>query len=182
MTAPVSVEQICNMSLDAIGYPRSISNIFAGTKEARAALRWYGQTRDDVLRQRDWPFARQDVRLVLQKTAPVGGYPTGIWTAASPPPGWKYQYAYPTCIMVRSVRPAPFVLPDFDPKPWVFQPANDAATGLPTILTNLANANAVVTGQIINPTLFEPGFVQALVSALALQLQKALMPDELADK
>lgn len=184
MTSVSTPEEISNLALDAISWPRSIGNIYDGTKEARVALRLYGQTRDDLLRMKDWPFARQAVALMLLRTATVGGYVTQVWNAATnPPPPWIYEYAYPTgCILLRAVRPVPFVIPEFDPKPHIFVLGNDTVTNEQVILTNLANAQAVYTGQVTDMTQWEPGFVQALVAALALQFQKALVPEANAVK
>ncbi|MEO6779421.1 MAG: hypothetical protein ABI196_00615 [Bradyrhizobium sp.] len=157
-----------------------IGTIWEGSRASRTALEVYGQARDELLLKRDWPFARQAVSLALLKTAPVGGYGIAPWTSASPPPPWIYEYGYPaSCIMVRALRGVPFIIPDFDPKPRNFVIANDASLGTTSkvILTNLAGAQAVITGRIVDPTIFDPGFTEALVSALALRLQEALSPD-----
>jgi hypothetical protein len=81
--------------------------------------------------------------------------------------------------MVRAVRPTPVVIPSFNPKPWVFVVANVTVGTVQqkAVLTNLGNAQAVMTGQITDPSLFEPGFTQALINALALAFQKALKPE-----
>jgi hypothetical protein len=179
MSSVSTVEELCNLALDAISYPRSIGSIYQGTKEARVALRLYAQTRDDLLAGKDWIFARQTVALSVLKVAPVGGYSTVPWTTAYPPLPWIFEYAYPAaCIQVRALRPTPAVIPEFMPRPYNFVLGNDTATGQKVILTNLINAQAVITGQITDPSQMDPKFITALVDALALQFQKALVPAE----
>ena len=76
-----------------------IGTIWEGSPASRVALEVYGQTRDALLNNEDWPFARRAVGLALLKTAPVGGYAGLPWTNAYPPPQWIYEYAYPdACI------------------------------------------------------------------------------------
>jgi hypothetical protein len=175
-----AVEDLVNLALRRIGYTVPIGTIWEGSRASRAALEVYGETRDALLLARDWPFARQAVGLTLLKTAPVGGYGISAWTSASPPPPWIYEYGYPAnCIMVRAVRPTPFIIPDFDPKPSVFVVANDPSVSpvSKVILTNLAGAQAVITGKIVDPSIYDAGFTDSFVAALALRLQEALAAD-----
>ncbi len=183
MTQVQTPEEVLNLALLRIGYPRFISNLNAGTKEARVGLQIYAQTRDDVLRLGDWGFAQREVALILLKTAPVGGYGLTPWTPANPQLPWIYEYQYPKdCLFVRAVRPTPIFIPEFSPRPYVFNVANDDAIGQKVILTNAPNAIAVYTGQIFNLWQWEPAFIEALVSALAAKFQEALMPSLEASK
>lgn len=184
MTTVASPEDICNLALDAIAYPTAIGSLYEGSRAARIGLRLYGQTRDELLRSRDWNFARQDAVLTLLKTAPVGGFGAKQWTSASPPPPWVYEYAYPAnCIQVRSIRKAPIFIPDFDPRPHVFVVANDPALNPPArvILSNVPSAIAVFTAQVTDMTQWEPLFLAAVVERLALQFAKALQPSVVKD-
>jgi hypothetical protein len=170
-----SPEEICNLALDAIGFPQAIASIYEGTEAARVALREYAQARDELLRESDWPFARQAVTLTLLKTAPVGGYGLTPWSNAYPPLPWIYEYAYPSdCLDVRSVRPVPIIIPNYQVFPNIFVVASDTATGQKVLLTNLANATAVYTGQVTDMTQWEPLFVSALVDKLARKFAPAL--------
>lgn len=181
----ISPEDVVNQALRRIGHPTPVGYLLEGTPAARAAVEVYGQTRDNLLRDADWDFARQSALLVQQKTAPVGGYGyANPWTSAFPPVPWLYQYAYPTgCLMVRSVRPTPTLLLSFRPQPNIFVIADDpTVTPSKVILTNLAGAVAVYTGQIIDPTLWNASFTEALIAALATRLQAALNPEPNADK
>lgn len=180
-----SPEQLVNLALRRIGYTPPIGYIFEGSPAARAAVEIYGQTRDELLREADWDFARQSVGLDLLKTAPTGGYGwANPWSNEFPPLPWFYEYSYPAgCLLVRSVRPTPTLLAVFDPQPNVFVVADDpSVTPSKVILTNLAGAVAVYTGRITDPTLWNSSFTEALVAALATRLQAALNPSPEADK
>jgi hypothetical protein len=179
-------EGVCNLALRRIAHPYPIGFIYEGSPAARVALEIYGQTRDELLRGSDWDFARQAVGLTMLKTAPAGGYGfMNPWTNAYPPPPWVYEYAYPSgALMIRSVRPTPIVMPEYDPQPNVFVLGNDNSLSPPAkvILTNLAGAQAVYTAQVTDPTQWNVQFTEALVSALATRFQLALAPSAEADK
>jgi hypothetical protein len=173
-----TVAQLVNQALRRIGYQVEVAYLFEGSQAARAALTLYGQTRDNLLRSKDWPFARQSVALTLLKTAPVGGYGfQNPWTSAYPPVPWIYEYAYPAgCLEMRSVRPTPLLIPEYDPVPNIFVIADDTALAPPAkvVLTNLRAALAVFTGQVTDMTQWEPMFTEALVEALARRFAEAL--------
>lgn len=171
-----SPEDIVNIALADIGYKMRITNMFDGSLAANLALNIYSETRDEVLRSQDWGFAERDIHLALLKTAPVGGYiPPTVWTTAYPILPWIYEYAYPPDMLkLRSLRPSPFFLFDFDPKPVTWRIADDSDLAQKVILTNLSGAIAVCTGQITDPQLWEPGFIEALTDTLGKRLAPAL--------
>src|SRR6185312_254056 len=174
-----AVEDLCNEALRRISYPTPIGSIMEGSRAARVAVELYAQTRDDLLRGSDWDFARQAMTLTLLKTAPVGGYSAAAWTTAYPPVPWIYEYAYPAgCLEIRSVRPTPIVIPEFDPQPNIFVLGFDASLGSPSrvVLTNLAAAQAVYTGAVTDPNQWNSSFQEALVEALGRRFQEALNP------
>jgi hypothetical protein len=180
-----AVEDILNLALDRIKYPTPIGEIFEGSRAARIGLRIYGQTRDNLLREADWDFAKQEAQLILQKTAPVGGYGwANPWSSNYPPLGWIYQYAYPVgCLKIRSVRPTPTLLLAYDPQPNRFDLYNDpTVTPNKVVVTNLAYAQATITAQVTDTTQWNASFVDALVSALASRFQAALSADPNMDK
>lgn len=180
-----SPEHIVNMALRRIGYPTPVGYLLEGSPAARVAVELYGQTRDDLMRAGDFDFARQSAVLVLLKTSPVGGYGwANPWSSAFPPVPWNFEYSYPTgCLMVRSVRPTPTLLNVYDPQPNIFTLADDpSVTPSKVILSNLAGAVAVFTGQITDPALWNASFTEALVAALATRLQAALNPEPNAEK
>lgn len=171
----MEIEDIINQSLRRISYPYPIGWIYEGSVAARAAVEIYSQTRDELLRSFDWDFARQAISLNLLKTAPPGGYGVTIpWTNAYPPPPWIYEYAYPaSALLIRSVRPTPTIMPEFDPQPNIFVVGNDNGK---VILTNLAYAQAVVTNSVTDPAQWNSNFTESLIAALATRLQAALAP------
>ena len=174
-TTVVSPTEICNLALDAVKYPDAIGDLYEGTLAARVALRFDSQTRDELLSESDWPFARQDAILQVLKTAPPGGYGIQAWTNAYPPLPWIYEYAFPAnALEMRSVRPTPILLPEQDPHPNIFRVANDTASGNKVVLTNLANAIGIFTGQITAISQWDTLFVNALVRRLAEKFAPAL--------
>lgn len=168
---------IVNRALDAIGNKNSVGDLQEGTTEARVGLRIYSQIVQFVLEQRDWGFARDAVNLTLLKTAPVGGYGVNPWNpVTNPAPPWQFSYAYPTgTIKVRSVRPVPAVTPEYAPRFNAFVDAYDDQLAQKVILTNLVNAQAVITLQVMNPNEWqEPSFTEAVIAALAGGIERAL--------
>ena len=154
MSGPTSVEQICNIALTRLGYPERIGNIFDGTKQARAALDVYAQTRDEILRKKDWPFAFQTA------TATSSG---------TPPVGWAYSWAYPTgCIRIRSVLLSTQPSPDYDPQPVLWELYNDGTAR--RVLTQVTGVTFNYIGQVVDMTQWDPGFVEALISSIAMKL------------
>ena len=187
-----SVEQIVNEALIAIGYRKRIGDINEGSEASIAALELYGQTRDEILRAQDWPFARAaGVALTLLKgPPPPGGYNPGQpWSNIYPSPPWLYEYAYPSdCLDLLALRGPPRMLPVLDPKPQVWRIDNDLnplVSGNPpvasgpaqkVILAHVKGALATYRRQVTNPLLFEPGFTATLIEALGKKLMPILMP------
>ena len=91
----------------------------------------------------------------------------------NPPLPWLFEYAYNSDVLkVRSVKPVPLFVLNFDPQPNVFAVENDNYFNPPqkVILCNVPNALLVYTGQITDPTTYEADFIDALASKLALRL------------
>lgn len=178
----VTPEDLLNSALMRSGYPTRIGNIFEGSAASRAALEFYGQTRDNLFGAKDWPFLRQQVSLGAPlKTAPPGGYgPNRAWNPVTDPPvPWVLEYAYPAnCIEIRSLRPTSVVIPAFTPMFTRFTTADDTASGNKVVLTNLFGANAVITARVTDPNQWQDSnFTEALIDALAVQFQKWLPAD-----
>lgn len=176
-----SPEDVINAVLQRIGYPQRIGSIYEGTRPAKVALDVYGQTRDQMLRDGDWGFARRDLGLTLLKSAPTNGFYAAPWTNAYPPLPWLYEYTYPTdCLKVRAVRQTPAFIPDFDPKSNIFDTPNDNSytPAVKVIVCNLSNAVATYTGQITNPTTWEASFTEGLIADLGRRFSAALATPE----
>lgn len=177
ITTPADV---INLSLQRIGYPGRIANLYDGSVAAKDALDIYSQTRDDMLRDGDWPFASRSIEAVLLKSAPAGGYiPPNGWNPAShPPQPWRFEYEYPDdCLKVRACKPTAYFLPNFAPKPYLFAIANDAnyTPKRRVVLSNVADALMVYTGQITDPSNWPPDFIEEFAAALGQRLAPSLM-------
>ena len=183
-----SVEDLINEALVEIGYTDRIASVFEGSRASIGALEIYGQTRDELFREGDWPLARRaNIPLTLWKgPPPAGGYtPATPWTAQYPPGGWLYAYLYPDdMIELKAIMAPPARMPLFEPPPpAVFRIDDDAslidsagaaATERKVILCNIKNALAVYTGRVTDPALFEAGFIDMLVSRLGQKLARWL--------
>ena len=169
-----SPADIINAALTRIGYKDRVGSLFEGSKAAKKALDIYGQTRDEMLRMGDWPFAQRDTAGSLIKSAPVGGYvPPIVWNSSYPPLPWAFEYAYMSdCIKVLAVKPAPIMIPNFSPQPHLFDDANDGNQRV--ILSNVANAVITYVGQVTNPSDMPTDFVEAFVASLARRLAPVL--------
>lgn len=163
---PASVQNpadVVNLALVALGYEDRIGNIFEGSDAARKALDIFIETRDEVLRSKDWPFA-------LRQRAGVA--------AASAVSGWAHSWAYPDdCIRVRYVAPSTIPTPNYDPQPVLWTIFNDRSVSpaIKVILSQITPISINYVGQITDMTTWEPLFVNAVVEALAAKLGPSLV-------
>lgn len=177
MSAVVTTpEEITNNALVRIGQTIRIGNMYDGSKPAKLALDIYGQTRDMLLREGNWQFARRDLLLTLLKTAPAD-YVSTPWTTAYPPVPFLYEYTYPDdCLKLRSIKPPPLFTGDYTPAYHKFTIYNDNTytPAKKTIVCNVANALAVYTAQVTSPATWEVGFVEAMIAGMARRLAPAM--------
>lgn len=175
-----SPAQIVNLALRRIGSPHRIGNLYDGSGPAKLALDIYAQTRDELLRDGDWQFAQRDISLTAIKQAPPGGYfPPAMWDPTiNPPLPWLFEYELPSdYLKVRAVKPVPLLLPVFDPQPYIFNTPNDSSLDPPqkVLVCNVGPTTILTyTGQITDPTTWEPLFVEALAASLARRLAPVL--------
>lgn len=164
MSSVATPEEVCNEALDLIGYPASIGDLFEGTKHARVGLRFYAQTRDAILRAKDWSFAER--------------FATAVTNGQTPPAPWAFEFSYPSdCLRVRYIQPlgiAPY--PTADIGATLFTDFNETRTAPASkaILSNTSPAQIIYTAQVIEIPLWEPNFVDALVASLARKFTVAL--------
>lgn len=179
-------EDIVNAALAKLKATIRVGKLTEGSKPAKIALDTIGQLRDQMLREGDWGFARRDVTMTLLKESPPGGSYVGVtWDPVTYPPlPWRYAYAYPAdCLKVRAIKPQPSFVPDFAPVPVVYETPNTYVEDTPAnrqvkcITCYVPNAILTYTGQILDPTLWEPSFVQAMISGMADVLAPALYPE-----
>ncbi len=177
----LSIEDVVNQALRRIAYPTPVGYIMEGSRASRVAVEIYSQTRDELLAESDWQFARREVNLTIIKTAPVGGYNSNTpWNTSYPLLPWVFEYAYPAnCIQVRSLRSAFSPVPNFDPVPNIFTVANDTALTLPAkvVLANVEGAVASITAQVTDPGQWlDNQFIEEMIDRLGLRFQEALNP------
>lgn len=186
MTASAnSPEDVVNLALVRIGYKPLIANLYEGTKAAWHALRIYAQTRDLLLLEGQWEFAERNTILTLLKSAPLTGYfPPTLWNATvNPPPPWLYEYAFPAdCLKMRSIKPTPLFVMNFEPKHNIYSIDNDNAFSPPqrVILTNMPAATADYVGQVTDPSTWDVEFTDALAAALGKRMAPFLVEPEAA--
>ncbi len=181
MTSPIlDPSGVVNLALAKIGFPQRIGSLYDGTLASKKALDVYSQERDALLAEGEWDFCERTLVGTLLKQAP-GNYLVTPWTTAYPALPWSFEYAYPTdALKIRTVKRAPVILPNFDPRYNRFSVDND--TGPQTvpgftppvkvILCNVPGAIIVYAGQVTDPNDWTPGFL----SAFASRLGKALAP------
>jgi hypothetical protein len=161
-----SPEDIINLALVRIGYKTRVGSIWDGSMAAKKALDAYAQTRDAVLREGDWQFAEQIIVAAL--------------TGNAAPFPWGYEYVYPAnCIKVRNIFSATYASDTNNPTPTLWTVADNSASEK-VVWSNAAGATLVYTAQVTNPANWEPGFVEALVSALGRRLAAVLINPDVA--
>lgn len=177
----LAVEDILNAALRRCSYGTMIGNIMEGSRAARVALDYYGETRDALFAEFDWSFLQQEVDLGLPiKTAPPSGYGITPWNPTlNPPPPWVYEFTYPAnCIKVRGVRPLPLFIPEAMPRVNIFQQVYDAQLAAKVIVTNLSRPLAMITARVTNPAEWQdPNFTDSLIERLAVLFGRELGKD-----
>jgi hypothetical protein len=178
LPAVYQIEDIANQSLAIVGYPRRIGDLNEGSMASKVILDLYSQVVNESLTIADWPFARRTVSLVLQKDRGIPAYGGGLWTPDFPPPGWAYQFACPAdLIVLRAIAWSPSTYPVLTPKPIRFKLYNDAAilntNGEPSkcIVNNINPAIAHYTGEVIDPSTWDVGFLSTVVQNLANKIK-----------
>jgi hypothetical protein len=205
MTAEVD---IANRALSAIGTRSQIAALTEASNEANQVNLLLDPLRDELLRLAPWGCATNYANLTLLCAAPgTPENPTAspaVWSKGIPPPGWAYEYEYPSdCLR------ALWIVPQFatgftsgvpittavtgsavsfwNGPPVKFRIAIDQITdGVPAvggadtkvILTSQEQAILCYVKQVINPDIWDSQFQQALVAGLAARLIMALIGDK----
>jgi hypothetical protein len=161
----IGVEDLCNMAIRAAGLPMRIEAYYDGSPASRVALELYGQARDELLQEGDWPFCFREVALVAVPDQ-------------TPPTPWAYEYGYPTdCLRMRYIRPGPLTggTENYDPQPVLFRPWNDnrPSPAVEAILTDTPDAVLIYNARVTDPGTWQPEFTKALVASLALKFASA---------
>lgn len=145
---------ICNLALSHISDPGQIVSITPpdGTRQAALCQRFYPIARRVALQSHDWGFCTYRTTLADMND------PAGVWL---------YRYARPsTALRVSKVLP-PTATRDEPTQPFITE--TDAA-GVVTLLTDVEEAEALLTFDVTDTTVFTPMFESALSYLLASYL------------
>jgi hypothetical protein len=158
----VHPEDFVNAALGRIGYKLRIGSFFDGSEASKLALDIYGQTRDQLLRLKDYDFAQKIAAAVV---AP-GAVPTPIW---------QFQYLYPTdCVRLRDMYAPGYDTNDPLPNRWTRDTALIGGVMTEIIFANISPAMLVYTEQVTDPSLWDEGFGETMIASLARRLAPAL--------
>ncbi len=141
MAAGDSITGICNLALGLLGQP-GIVTLTDNSKAARYCALFWNNTRQRVIREYLWNFAKADYQPVL---APV--QPTFQWT---------YAYQLPANTL------RVWNMPEADTDPWEIKGG--------ALYSNEDSPQVVVIVDVTDPTLFDAMFVKVLAMELALDL------------
>lgn len=183
VTSIRSPADVTNNAFTRMGLKMRVGSLLDGSDAAKQALDVYAQARDKLLASFDFDFAERAVDLQLINQAPAGGYfPPYTWDPSLyPPPGFKYQYAFPSdAVKIRSLKFQPLFTMNIDPRPLKFSEYNNDTLGRRTIVTGVPAAVAIYTGRVTDPTLWSVTFADALAADLAVLMGPALANPESA--
>lgn len=161
----MSEVQICNQGLSRIGVNR-ISSLSDSSKAAKECNTIFDTTRDAVLADHDWGFARIFLDLALLSDTYTG---------------WEYAYAYPTgCLSFRKILDDTGANTgtsyDIDTDTYsqsgavAFEIISNAAGTARVIVSDKQSAEGVYTARITDPNMFSYPFIDALAYRLAADL------------
>lgn len=161
--------EICNVALQRVGVTLTIDSLTQRVKEAIVCNLIYQMTREKVLVDGHWPFARKYQLLNL---------------AGTPPLKWKYRYVYPNdCLAVRGIFPDlgagtdPAVFRAYARQyPTAYEIVLDENDNK-TICTDLADAAIEYTKNVTNPMRFDAPFSSAFSWAVAAEIAVPLSRD-----
>lgn len=188
MTFPSAADiAIANSALGAARARTQLITSFSQPgPEASQISQNYASTRDQLLREFNWAFAKSTVSL---GTATKSYDPTATsWTNAQPPPPWFYEYAFPAnCVKVRAVLGQNIpgivvpILPntgqDIGPQLpfYSYEVVNDG--GVRVIVTNAPGALAIITLGGLDPSVWDAMFTELMVAQLAANIALPLSGD-----
>lgn len=146
---------ICNLALTHLGV-KNVSALTDANEAARKLTLIYDVERDEVLRAHNWNFATKAEALALLSEVTY--------------PGFEYVYTYPaTCLFIRRLMDEDGNDRSAMNKPYPFKEI--IATGnIKGIASNLEDAYAEYTFQVIDTSFYDPIFIKALSHKLAASL------------
>lgn len=147
---------ICNMALSHLGVSVEVQDLTTDRSAAAQALRrFYEPTRDEVLRDFDWSFARKREVLALVET--------------DPNLDWTYSYRRPAeAVAIRSLPNDAGIRQETLSSRTAFDEGSDDTGEL--IFADLTDAEVVYTFRETNTELYPPDFVAAFSLLLAARI------------
>ncbi|HBF39775.1 MAG TPA: hypothetical protein DDW50_20985 [Firmicutes bacterium] len=151
-----SVVDICNLALSRLG-EKSISSIDEAGAAEKCKIE-FNPTKEAILRDYDWSFARR-----IEALAPVDGETFF---------GWDYVYVYPkSCEAIRKIfNEATYNSDELPP----YEVVSSNVSSKKLILCNLDSAYIRYTANITDTTIFDASFVDAFSWKLGANLAKPL--------
>lgn len=160
-----SETSICNAALFHLGVD-PITSLSATTKPARACNAIYEDTRDEVLRAHEWPFATKRQALATLSEDYVG---------------WEYAYSMPSdCLKAQKLYDASTGdnTSKYEPAASIpYEIALSTTGNKRVLLTDQSDAILIYTAAVTSPPLFGDDFVKALAFVLASKLAMPLKQD-----
>ena len=152
---------MANGALALIGEPPITSLDDKMRAAARYAKRFFAEERDELLRSKDWEFARNSV------------VPPGV---VSPNPHWSWRYTMPAdCIAVLQIG-------DFDDSTdepdWESPTTGDDATVATVVDTNAVAPRIYYTRRLVNPAQWDEAFAKTFKTYLAIKLNPLIGRDK----
>ena len=150
-----SPADVVNIAMKKAGIKGRIGNLYDGSEPARVVLDFYSQTRDATLRAFNWGFAERFVSATIS-----GGTPPAIWA---------YEYNYPSdCLQVRGIYNSVYVADKNNPLPNLWTIGNNSTQKV--IWSSLSAPTICYTGQITDPSQWEPLYVETFTTEMAKML------------
>lgn len=151
--------QVCNLALAEVGDSYSLTDINETSNQAAVCRLFFEPTRDYMLREHPWNFARQLSALSR--------------LADAPPFGWDNQFQLPADFL----RLVEFNGLDVWQVEGSYQVANGPSGGL-VLMTDDNRAEIIYVKRITDANLFDPLFVDALAKTLAARISTKISKDE----
>lgn len=146
---PSAEVDIYNLALSHVGNAKECQSTTENTAEANACRRYYAQTRDEILEEFAWPFAKVTVALALVETDPTTE--------------WAFAYRYPVdCLTFRRILSC--LRQDTRQSRIPYLMGRDDEGIL--IYTDAVNAVGEYTAVVEDTTQFAPTLVQAIAFKL----------------
>lgn len=146
--------ELCNLALAEIGDSYNITSIDEISPQAGICKRFYDSTRDALLREHPWSFARARADLARLSTAPLFG--------------WDYQFQLPANFLR---------LIEFNGlDAWQPEGAYELEGGV--ILTDAAAAQIIYVKRVTEANLYDALFVEAFTLKLAARICTKLTKDD----